>query len=178
MSRPMLQSSPARRPRAAPISRPPLRSTSVVLSTSQACTSASPSFITGMCTPGLACSSCTQHARCRVSSSPASAGHGCPDLGGGGAEVHDPGGVGEVRTSFGGASYGLVASPRGDPRVVAGEQHRRDLVAAPRGGLGVDGVLEQPVLWDSSTSDSALPTKPGSSRTTASITPGRRPRRR
>ena len=28
-------------------------------------------------------------------------------------------------------------------RVVAGEQHRRDVVAAPGGGLGVDGVLQQ-----------------------------------
>ena len=51
----------------------------------------------------------------------------------------------QVRPALGGAALGLLAAPRGDPRVVARQQHRRGRRGPARGRLGVDGVLQQPV---------------------------------
>ena len=54
--------------------------------------------------------------------------------------------VREVRPALGRPAYRLLVPPRGDGGVVAGQQHRRDVEPAPGRGLGVDGVLQQPVL--------------------------------
>ena len=48
--------------------------------------------------------------------------------------------IGAVRR---GAAERLVPAPAGDLAVVAAEQHLRDAAAAPLGGLGVDGPLQQ-----------------------------------
>src|SRR4051812_17975086 len=51
-----------------------------------------------------------------------------------------------VRPAQGRTPEPLVASPPGDPAVVAREQHLRDPPPAPQGRLGEDGVLQQAVL--------------------------------
>ncbi len=75
-----------------------------------------------------------------------------------------------VRAAAGGTTQGLVPAPAPDPGVVPGQQDVGHLEVVPHGRLRVDGVLQEPAApCDSSTSDSGLPTTPGSSRPTASI---------
>ncbi len=75
MTRPMSQLwSPSSRPRTAPTRRPARRTTQVSHSRSQARTSSRDSCSAGMSSMSLASASCTQQARCSVSSSPASPG--------------------------------------------------------------------------------------------------------
>ena len=119
----------ARRPRTAPTSRPPLRSTRVVQSASQACTSAKSSCSGGMCVSGLACCSWTQQARCRVNSSAASRGRRQGDLGGAARRGPRPARRGPGR---GDARRSAVRTGRGARRRSA----RGRRTAAPRAPRG------------------------------------------
>ena len=76
----------------------------------------------------------------------------------------------QVRSALRRAPERLVAAPPGDLGVVPGEQHLGHVEAAPGRRLGVDGVLQQPVARATPRpATPALPMKPGSSRTTASM---------
>ena len=98
----------------------------------------------GMSTrPSLASASCTQQARCRVSSSPASAGlrgHDLPLGGRDGSGAAGPGGA--RRCGARACSCRQAAIAPWSPDSSTGGH----VEAAPRGRLGVDGVLQQAVL--------------------------------
>ena len=139
--------SPASRPRTAPTSRPPATATvrrPLVATPRRTSSNDSPSA--GMSTPGLAYTSCSQQARCSVNSSPASPGLARRGSRGRARPATDAAGSRSGRRC-GGTAYRLLVPPGGDRA-----RGRRDsstgghLAAAPRGRLGVDGVLEQAVL--------------------------------
>ena len=111
---------------------------------SQPATSSNDSSSAGIRTPGLARTSWSQQARCSVNSSPASARLDAARTTS--VVAQRPTAEQQVGPAVGRTAYGLLVAPCGDRAVVAGEQHRRDVEAAPGGGLGVDRVLEQAVL--------------------------------
>ena len=131
-----------RRARTEPTSRPARRTTQVRWTSRPAATSSRDSVRAGMVDAGVGLELLEPAGPLQGVDLPRVRGRRREDL----LAAGHRGGRHQVGTALGGPAYGLLATPRGDPAVVAREQHLRDVAAAPAGRLGVDGVLQQPVL--------------------------------